>query len=177
MNPTPANVAALHELHARRLRELGDEETAEQADERADRARQLATDPSIPSSVAAIFDAAHRRLASSPPHELVGRPQEPGGEDRSRDAEAGESARRAPDTGAAQAQYAGAALQRAEAALQRAVERSERIDAHEARDKAGRERSAAARRRLRGANTRAAASALRSQGEHTTVDERRAPSR
>jgi hypothetical protein len=40
--PTAANVAALHELHAAHLRELGDEPGAARADERAGRARQNA---------------------------------------------------------------------------------------------------------------------------------------
>ena len=39
--PSVENVIALHELHARHLRELGDEEGAARADERADHARAL----------------------------------------------------------------------------------------------------------------------------------------
>lgn len=51
--PTPANVAALHELHASHLRETGDEAAAARADERAEHARQLAATPVDSSSGAA----------------------------------------------------------------------------------------------------------------------------
>src|SRR5262245_51151375 len=37
--PTPQDIAAFHALHARHLRELGDEDAATQADDRADNAR------------------------------------------------------------------------------------------------------------------------------------------
>lgn len=40
--PNAQNVAALHELHARHLREQGDDEGAARADERAARARSRA---------------------------------------------------------------------------------------------------------------------------------------
>jgi hypothetical protein len=39
--PSAENVIALHELHARHLRELGDEQGAARAEERAERTRAL----------------------------------------------------------------------------------------------------------------------------------------
>jgi hypothetical protein len=43
--PSPENIVALHELHARHMHELGDEEAAVRALERAERARRLSRPP------------------------------------------------------------------------------------------------------------------------------------
>jgi len=46
--PSAENVIAFHELHARHLRELGDEQGAARADERAHHARTLSRPPRDP---------------------------------------------------------------------------------------------------------------------------------
>jgi sulfite oxidase len=155
-NPSPANAVAFHVLHARHLREVGDEQAAARADERAEHARHLA----------ALLDPSPRRPLDD---EITARTpvqQERAGE-------------------ATQVQYARAGSERGDAALQRSVEALYRADAYEARAKAGRDRSDAARRRLVAAGARGAASSLRSPltasevqvGERADERDRRADER
>ena len=173
--PTQEKVVAFHELHARHLRELGDEVAAARAEERADQARRRAAAPynSSPSAfVRTGADAGRRRLGEGVSGALD---KTSAAEGRSPDVGArGGSAQRPQAGGATQAQHARAGSQRGRAALQRAVEGHERAEADTARETAARERLAAARRRLDATRARAAASALRSPlGEREdAVDER-----
>jgi sulfite oxidase len=151
VEPTNANVVALHELHATHLRETGDEEAAARADDRARRAKE---------SGAAGFDRSCLPTLVRPRTALDDDTAAPTRAERERAREA------------TQVQYAQTASQRADAALQRAVEGSERADAHDARAKAGHERSAAARRRLLSTEARRDASVLRSPLEDDRSDDR-----
>jgi hypothetical protein len=161
-DPTPANIAALHELHAHHLRELGDEAGAARAVERAKNARRLAaprySSPSVAARLRTVSDAPGKGVGEH----VAGRGRKRNvGEDGSPDADAPGKESRAQAGRAIQAKHAEAGLQRADAGLRRAVEASERTDAYTARETAGHERSTAARRRLRAAEARGAASALR----------------
>jgi sulfite oxidase len=148
VEPTKANVVALHEVHATHLRELGDEEAAARADERAQRARDSAIVGFDPSSLrgpfrrrAAVDEPWHRGSFAEAPPLTTAQPD------------------RADET--TQVQYARVASQRADAALQRAVERSDRAETHDARARAARQRSAAAQRRVLAAEARGRASGVR----------------
>jgi hypothetical protein len=155
--PTRANIVALHEMHATHLREMGDEEGATRADERAKHARNSAVAgfdrSSLPARfrpLAAVGDVRH------PGSFDEAAPMTPAGQDR-----AGETT---------QVRNARAGSQRADAALQRAVEGSDRADTHDARTKAGWERSAAARRRVHAAEARREGSLLRLPVEEARDD-------
>ena len=160
-DPTPQDVIAFHELHARHLRELGDEDAAARADERADRARRRSSAQDSSSSTGTVVRTSSD-IRPKPMGEDVLDPSDEKNvaEGRAREAP-GNYAERASADSAMQVEHARARSQRAGAALQRTREGSDRAEAYAAREQSGTERSDAARRRLHATAARAAASALR----------------
>jgi hypothetical protein len=159
-DPTPDNVVALHELHARHLCELGDEESGARAAERADRVRARVRDR--PSPTGARGRTAHD-VQRKRPDDDARRDETDLAENRLPAPPApGERTQPARATGQIQVQRAQAGAQRARAQLRRLAEGDERGAAHAALEQSASERSAAAERRLLDAGERSAASAVRS---------------